>query len=773
METTTLFTNPSFAVLKQQEGEILFSLYGEIKMLRGAVPVISTILDSMEEGLPKEALQQRATKEHPETTVAKMLDNMLGSGIFMEKKSGDDKQPPKTIAQHASPGVSNHQLGCLGVGDLAKTLSSMTNTSNMISIAELDSPATGKGYTASEKLDTLAKRFEENLQSLQLSAMAVCPENMNYLELCALNRACLALGLPWILGHFNGKQLMVGPTVIPYKTPCLECLLEHRLKALNPALGIGWQDFLHSTENYPLPDDPCWQTAAHWAAWLMSAELQALASGKSTPQYMKRQIQISREATPELADIQFEAITTCPACQGMNRGYMKKTPSKSPDDPGKVEIHLTQETVRHGDNGLRALSAEDARMMLDRAFGLLKTNVRIHQSRGGLLDEIIPSFRSYTSSVYDPNLPFIISEHRHWGKGMNAKQAYLSAGFEMMERICAEYSAKIEMLQCPYKEVQEIALDLETRVGKQYYLRNMDKLDANIPVDWVWGWSLTNKKNIMVPASMVFLSRSVFQGKFILGSSSGLSAGTTMEDAILQGLLEAVEHDARYIWQANFITPPKLTDLPPKAQEIKEQLKAIGCDLIVRDYTTDLGVYIFRAWIVQPDNPVLYASSGMGASLRPEIALYRAISEAKQSWPSETTSSSTDFASKNNTDLFGYNTATLFMHYQDNVTELLAGGPEKSYSDCPDRSSGNISQDIRVIVKSIGKNSPGSDVVAVNLTREEFGIPAVRVITSGLQNPSQPLQNFPQDRLFDLPVKLGFRSKRLSFKELFNDCHQQ
>ena len=103
----------------------------------------------------------------------------------------------------------------------------------------------------------------------------------------------------------------------------------------------------------------------------------------------------------------------------------------------------------------------------------------------------------------------------------------------------------------------------------------------------------------------------------------------------------------------------------------------------------------------------------------------------------------------------------------------MTGGPEVAFDSLPDLSTGDILRDIHATMERIVREIPGSDIIVVNLTREVFGIPAVRVIVSGLQNASQPLQNVPGDRLFIQPVKLGYSDKRLSFKDLYNDNHQQ
>lgn len=68
------------------------------------------------------------------------------------------------------------------------------------------------------------------------------------------------------------------------------------------------------------------------------------------------------------------------------------------------------------------------------------------------------------------------------------------------------------------------------------------------------GNSLVNNKPVLIPASLVYISNSVFKGNFLTLTSSGLSASENYLDAILQGLLEIVEHDSWMILQSRSIS---------------------------------------------------------------------------------------------------------------------------------------------------------------------------------------------------------------------------
>ena len=75
-----------------------------------------------------------------------------------------------------------------------------------------------------------------------------------------------------------------------------------------------------------------------------------------------------------------------------------------------------------------------------------------------------------------------------------------------------------------------------------------------------------NKQQAYFSASLTFLTSTYFKGNFIPASSTGLAAGGTLKDAILQGIYEILEHDAWMIGQANMIKLP-LVDIATSKNE--------------------------------------------------------------------------------------------------------------------------------------------------------------------------------------------------------------
>lgn len=67
---------------------------------------------------------------------------------------------------------------------------------------------------------------------------------------------------------------------------------------------------------------------------------------------------------------------------------------------------------------------------------------------------------------------------------------------------------------------------------------------------------------------------------------------------------------------------------------------------------------------------------------------------------------------------------------------------------------------------------PDCDVLFVDLTRQEFGVPAVKVIVTGdIQRLSEPLVTVSK-RLYEFPEKMAYTNKRFSYKELYLGPYQ-
>ncbi len=128
------------------------------------------------------------------------------------------------------------------------------------------------------------------------------------------------------------------------------------------------------------------------------------------------------------------------------------------------------------------------------------------------------------------------------------------------------------------------------------------------------------------------------------GSSNGAATGNTLDEAVLQGLLELVERDSVALWWHPRCRRPAIDvdSWPdPRVQAALAQQRAQGAEVWVLDVTTDLGipaaVAVARGLAASPDTPIL----GYGAHVDPALAATRALTELAQTqsvlarWPAD------------------------------------------------------------------------------------------------------------------------------------------
>ena len=125
-----------------------------------------------------------------------------------------------------------------------------------------------------------------------------------------------------------------------------------------------------------------------------------------------------------------------------------------------------------------------------------------------------------------------------------------------------------------------------------------DYLDERETIDWSPVWSITHNCVRYLPTSYLFYGYPVApSGRFTSWSdSNGAAAGSSFEDAVLQGLYELIERDAVAIWWYNRLqkTAVDLDALQnPFLNEMKDWFSKIDREFWVLDLTTDIGIPTF------------------------------------------------------------------------------------------------------------------------------------------------------------------------------------
>jgi ribosomal protein S12 methylthiotransferase accessory factor len=305
------------------------------------------------------------------------------------------------------------------------------------------------------------------------------------------------------------------------------------------------------------------------------------------------------------------------------------------------------------------------------------------------------------------------------GKGATPTEARVSAMMEGLER----YSAEIRDRQLRIDRFSRLSGALDPR---DLILPAGAEPDAMIP--WVTGWDIMNDEEILVPANAVFHPLPAEYQRLFRTNTSGLASGNVIEEAIFHGLAEVIERDAWALVEATRKTGPLICDVEDdQAKGLLDRFAAAEVDVYLRDITSDIGVATCAAAAddVRLRDPTLL-TTGMGTHTCSAVAVLRALTEVAQSRLTQIHGAREDTTTADFRKQIGYDrTKRLNKHW-------FEGSEKKAFSDIESFESDDFLLDIKYMLNKL--EAAGLDrVIVVDLTREEIGLPVVRVIVPGLE----------------------------------------
>ena len=361
-----------------------------------------------------------------------------------------------------------------------------------------------------------------------------------------------------------------------------------------------------------------------------------------------------------------------------------------------------------------------------------------------------------------------------FGKGSTAEQGEASALMEAIERYSGifqgdEIRAKRRFTDFPLGEAiypNDVLLfsDAQLRQGSAG-MPGSDEQDAipalfdrSAKIEWSPVWSLRDARFKYLPTSLLYF---FYTGDAAFAAdSNGCAAGNTLEEAMVQGFLELVERDAYAIWWYNRLQRPEL-DLgqfdDPFVRDLQKRLAQAGRRLWVLDVTSDLGIPTFVAithWMQDGRENIEF---GSGAHFDARIALLRALTELNQFLSLGFMGGGT--GEKSSLD------GTTPLRLQDHPYLTPSGNPMVQ----PEFGSkfGHLDTREQVTACVSLANQAGLDFLVLDQTRPDIEAPVVRMIVPGLRH---FYRRFAPGRLYDVPVKLGWRDRPLKEHEL-NPIH--
>lgn len=615
--------------------------------------------------------------------------------------------------------------------------------------------------------DVDTARLEAELSELGLSIVDVadadidvvlCDDYLNS-DLEAINAAALGSDRPWIIASPVRASLWLGPLFVPGVTGCWKCL-EQRLagnrqmeRYIQRIKGVEWA---HSS----VPAGT--RTTERAAAAIVATEVDRVASGGlSLPGLLGRLMTIDLltwQADPHILVRQPQ----CSAC-GDPEAHRSDRP-----------VVLTPQPKIDGvDSGHRVITPAATVARLEHHVSPLTGAVtNLHRFEAGD-DEVSHNWAAGHNFAMMSNSTYLLRKNIRGlsgGKGRSDIQAKASAICEAIERYSGVWRGDEAVRRGTAAQLGSDALDLDTILGfseAQYANRAQwnplqtsgihlvpEPLDPDREIDWTQVWSLTNDEPKWVPTAYCYFGHPDAMHKpFCYSDANGNAAGNTLEEAILQGLLELVERDSIALWWYNRIQMPEV-DLDSIEDPYTDQLLAfygaMDRDLRLLDVTSDLGIPSFVAVSRRLGHPVEDPLIGFGAHVEPRLGALRALTECNQFLPSiveRDAKGNTKYGFDDGDMLDWFTTATF-----ETEPYLVPDGrrPVSDVRTMNNLTSLDITEEINSCVEILREK--GLEVFVLDQSRPDLDIKVAKVIVPGLRHFWRRLG---EGRLYEVPVESG------------------
>jgi ribosomal protein S12 methylthiotransferase accessory factor len=574
-------------------------------------------------------------------------------------------------------------------------------------------------------------------------------------DLAAVDEAHRRAGRPWLLAKPTGATVWVGPVFQPPDAGCWHCLQarlwNHRMAESCAQTALGHL----GPARYPTVTVPALRaTALH----LVALEATKWLAGHRH----RHQGDVWTFDSLDLTGKHHE-FRAAPQCATCGDPTLMRQQAWRP-----VELRARNRS-QHSECGHRALSPEQVRdryrHLISPVTGIIKEIRR--DERGPALFNAFRSGPNIAARAQDLDTFAAVLRRENGGKGVTPAQAETSAMCEAIERYSGHFHGDEERVRGSLRSLGERAIhpnDCQLYHERQYRTRAewnpahapfqfvSREFDPDTETDWTPVWSVTEQRHRLLPTGMLYFSTPPQSGgRLLLADSNGNAAGGTLEDAVLQGLLELVERDGVALWWYNRTRMPAV-DLASFGDPWIDELRAVYAELrrevCVLDVTSDLQVPTMVAVSRRTDRPREEIMFGFGAHLDPRIALRRALTELNQMMPALVEAGEFGrYAGDDPDALRWWQDATVAN--QPYLVPDPATPPRTpaGYGYTP-------SQDIHAGITLIQRRlaALGMPLLVLDQTRPDIGLPVVKVIVPGLRH---FWARFAPGRLYDVPVALG------------------
>lgn len=346
------------------------------------------------------------------------------------------------------------------------------------------------------------------------------------------------------------------------------------------------------------------------------------------------------------------------------------------------------------------------------------------------------------------------------GKGWTFDDARASCLGEAVERFSGMFRGDEPRVSASYREIEGRSVAPSALLqfsGAQYEQRDIwnaafegahfipEPWQPDEPLEWVAATSLPDGDPVWVPAGCCYLRYAPPAPRIVFpNDTTGFAAGPTLEDAAARAFLELVERDAVALWWYNRCPRPRLDRAALRDQRIEavtDHLASHSRTLDFLDLTTDFDIPVVAAVSATLQGDAILF--GFAADFDPAEAARRAALELVQIlgppelWGRDAMLAHYRFRRDRKAWI---EWASLAQHP---YLVPVGSAPLRPFPLAADRLQACASAARRV----------GLDLLWVDVTRPDLGVPVARVLAPGARSSWRRLG---PGRIYDAPVRLGW-----------------
>lgn len=385
--------------------------------------------------------------------------------------------------------------------------------------------------------------------------------------------------------------------------------------------------------------------------------------------------------------------------------------------------------------------------------------------------------------------PYSIKIRKGLGFGCSEKEsdAFTAAVAEAIEHYCILYERDDLFTYDSYSNLKHIAIDpfrFETFSKDQLKNKNYDKFrfTDQTQLNWIEGYSLTKKKKVLVPASLVYANYNYKNRKeptIQLKNSTGAACGPSTEFAIYRGISEIIERDAYMISFINNL-PKNLINLDSNyhLSRFKRRIERYDLEVHVLGTQLDFPITTTTCLIFDKTGSGPAVCTGLGGSLDPERAIQTAVFESVRRHISARDrfyrTKPLPMPIKNSFDWFLLNKQLLWSapHMIQIAQNFIKNARTIDYKELENKEQ-ELSDEKKVefLVKEL--ESKNCEVIYVDVTIpevKELELKVVKVLIPEMV-PLWRDERYPYlkvKRLYDVPNKLGYKAKPMVVEDAFS-----